>query len=206
MGGRNRSPVGVRPLRLLCALVIAAGGAGARVLVTVDEALALAFPGATIERATLYLTEAEIARAKELAGIDATPPAIVRPARATKDRALVGTAYFDVHVVRTLPETVMVVVRPDGAIGRVETISFDEPPDYLPREAWYRQFDGKRLGPELELRRSIHAVTGATMTARATTDAVRRVLALHRVIEERSVPTPPPAAPAPSRTPTGAGP
>jgi hypothetical protein len=76
----------------------------------------------------------------------------------------------------------MVVVRPDGTVGRVETISFDEPPDYLPRGAWYRQFDGRALDPELELRRAIRPVTGATLTARATTDAVRSVLA-YRVLK-----------------------
>jgi hypothetical protein len=161
--------------------------AGARVLVTVDEALALAFPGAAIERATVYLKPEQVERARSLAGGDAKPPAIVRPYRATRDGKLVGTAYFDVHLVRTLQETVMVVVAPDGRVGRVETISFDEPPDYLPREAWYLQFDGKALDPELELRRAIRPVTGATLTARATTDAVRRVLALHKVLEEDAV-------------------
>ncbi len=156
----------------------------ARVLVAVDEALALAFPGSTIERATVYLRPEQVARARELAGGEASPPAIVRPYRAMKEGALVGTAYFDVHLVRTLEETVMVVVLPDGKIGRVETISFDEPPDYLPRDVWYRQFDGMELDPELELRRAIRPVAGATLTARATTEAVRRVLALHQVLEE----------------------
>jgi len=60
--------------------------------------------------------------------------------------------------------------------------SFLEPPDYIPREAWYRQFEGRGLDPDLDLKRAIRPVTGATLTARATTSAVRRVLALHRVI------------------------
>jgi hypothetical protein len=171
---------------VLVALPLAVvAAAGARVFVTVDEALALAFPGATIERGTAYLTEVEVARARELAGSDDTPPAIVHPYRASLDGRPVGTAYFDAHVVRTLQETVMVVVRSDGTVGRVEVLSFDEPPDYLPREAWYRQFDGRELDAELELRRAIRPVAGATLTARATTDAVRRALALHRVLAER---------------------
>ncbi len=159
-----------------------AWAAEARVLVTVDEALALAFPGAAIERGTIFLTAEQLARARELAGADETPPAIVHPYVARLEGELVGTAYFDSHVVRTLSEVVMVVVRPDGTVGRVEVLSFDEPPDYLPREAWYRQFDGRPLDAELELRRAIRPVTGASLTARATTDAVRRVLALHQVL------------------------
>ena len=36
---------------------------------------------------------------------------------------------------------------------------------------------------ELSMKRGIRAVTGATLTARATTDAARRVLAVHKVIQ-----------------------
>jgi hypothetical protein len=184
------------PLAALAAAAIlsatlAASPARARVLVTVEEALALAFPGAEIERRTVFLTEAQRARATELAG---QPPsaAVVHPYVARRGGEVVGTAYFDTHVVRTLAETVMVAVERDGGVARVEVLSFDEPPDYLPREAWYRQFDGRALDAELELRRSIRPVTGATLTARATTDAVRRALALHRALSE--VASPPAAA------------
>ena len=57
--------------------------------------------------------------------------------------------------------------------------------DYLPREGWYRQFDGRHLDDELHLDRSIRSVSGATLTATATTAAARRILALHHVIERR---------------------
>jgi hypothetical protein len=164
-------------------LALAAAQAGARVLLTVDEALALAFPGAAIERRTVYLTEAQLARVADLAG-ERPASAIVHPYVATRQGALVGTAYFDSHLVRTLAETVMVTVDAEDRIGRIEVLSFDEPPDYLPRVEWYRQFDGRPLDAELELRRAIRPVAGATLTARATTDAARRVLALHQVIED----------------------
>lgn len=197
-----------RPRRMRClpalvasaVLVLAAAPAAARVLLTVEEALALAFPGAEIERRTVFLTPAQLARAAELAG---RPPAsaIVHPYVARRDGDVVGTAYFDAHVVRTLAETVMVTVEPDGRVGRIEVLSFDEPPDYLPRAEWYRQFAGRPLDAELELRRSIRPVAGATLTARATTDAARRVLAVHQAIEETE--TPSTATPAPARRAAG---
>ncbi len=56
--------------------------------------------------------------------------------------------------------------------------------DYLPRGAWYGQFAGRGLDDELELKRGIKGVTGATLTARATTAAARRLLATHRVRSE----------------------
>ena len=86
---------------------------------------------------------------------------------------------------RTLPETLMVVVDPQGKVGRVEVLAFAEPEDYLPPGAWYGQFRGQGLGDELALGHHIRAVTGASLTARATTEAVRRVLAVHQVISSR---------------------
>lgn len=171
--------------------VLAARPVEAKVLLSVDEALALAFPGCTVVRGTAYLTERELGRARELAGTE-LPSAVVHPYRAQRpsDQGgkewLCGTAYLDAHRVRTLAETVMVALDAKGAILRVEVLSFDEPSDYLPRGEWYAQFGGRELVDTTELGRSIRPVTGATLTARATTDAARRALALHRLLSERA--------------------
>ena len=153
-----------------------------RVYLTVDEALALAFPKCTITREKAYLTEKEEARAEELAGFE-IESGVVRPYEAFDAKgAHVGTAYFDSHRVRTLKETLMVVVDPESRIRRIEILAFAEPEEYLPRGS---QFLDKSIGPELRLKRAIQPVTGATLTARATTEAARRVLALHQVVGER---------------------
>jgi len=172
---------------LVVAGLAAAAAAEGKVLLSVDEALALAFPGATIERRTIYLTPPELARAAELAG-SALPSAIVHPYVAARGSVRIGTAFFDTHKVRTLAETVMVAVDSTGRVQRVEVIASDEPPDYLPRATWYEQFGARGLGAELALGRAIRNVTGATLTARATTSAVRRALALDRIIAQRAVP------------------
>jgi hypothetical protein len=78
----------------------------------------------------------------------------------------------------------MVVVDPGGRVRRIEVLSFREPQDYLPREGWYGQFEGRALDGELNMKKGIRGITGATLTARATTEAARRVLALHRVLRE----------------------
>lgn len=170
----------------LAALALFAGAAPAagRVYLSVDEALELAFPGCAVERKTVFLTEEQLAAARELSGGE-LESALVHPYVARCDGEAGGTAYFDTHRVRTLPETVMVVVGPTGEVVRIEVLSFQEPPDYLPRDAWYEQFEGRKLDPELDLKRAIRPVTGATLTARATTSAARRVLAVHRVLEGR---------------------
>ena len=172
----------VRAAALAAALAVACAGAGAaKVFVTMDEALARAFPGCQIEPRTVYLEPPQLVRARELAGVE-IESRMVRPYVARCDGKVAGAAYFDSHRVRTEPETLMVVVNADGTLRRVELLAFREPADYIPRDAFYDQFEHRALDGELALKRGIRGVTGATLTARATTDAVRRVLALDRAI------------------------
>jgi len=167
------------------ALLLACGRpADARILLSVDEALQLAFPDARITRESVFLTESELAAATRDAVEPVTRALVVRYV-AHRDGSLAGTAYLDTHRVRTVEETLLIVVDPAGALERVEVLSFDEPPDYLPREAWYRQFGGIALDENLRTGRKIRAVSGATLTATATTAAARRVLAVHAAIARR---------------------
>lgn len=166
---------------LLWLALAAPAPAAAKVFLTVDEALRLAFPGCTVERKTAYLTGEQMRRVRVLSGGE-VPTALFTYHVARRNGQLAGTAYLDTHRVRTLPETLMVVVDPQGRVARVEVLAFREPEEYLPRGIWYEQFHGRGLDRELRLKQKIRPVTGATLTARATTDAVRRVLALHQVL------------------------
>ena len=179
-------------IRVATLLAIAAGPASARVFLETDRALALAFgEGAEIRRVPVFLTERQLADARERAGQDvAIPSALVTRYEGWKGGVRVGVAYFDTHRVRTLDETLMIVVGSDGHVGRIEVVSFGEPPDYLPRRKWLDQFTGKRLDADLALPRGIHGISGATLSARAATDAARRVLAIHEAIEATPEPRP----------------
>ncbi|MDE3002640.1 MAG: FMN-binding protein [Gemmatimonadota bacterium] len=148
-----------------------------------DQALALAFSDADVERRTAYLDDDQLDEARRLAGgrveIEST---IVTHYIAHRTGNPVGVAYFDAHRVRTLQQVLMIVVQPDGSIGRVETVSFREPPEYEAPGGWLDLFDGRVLDDRLSTRGQIPNVTGATLTSNAVTAAVRRVLALHAVI------------------------
>ncbi|HEX6851336.1 MAG TPA: FMN-binding protein [Candidatus Polarisedimenticolaceae bacterium] len=177
-----------RPLTafVMAALLAVAGRAEAKAFLSQEQALRLAFgEGAASEKKTAYLTQAQLARARELAGPGVeVSSALVTRYEGRRDGASLGFAYFDTHVVRTLPETLMVVVGPDGAIVRVDVVVFSEPEDYLPRDAWFGQFRGRRLERELSVKRGIHGITGATLSAQAATDAARRILAVHQALAE----------------------
>lgn len=156
----------------------------AKNFLTQEEALRLAFPnGADVTRKTAFLAEADRAEVARRSG-GAPPPGLVAYYAATVDGKDAGTAYFDTHVVRTLPETILVVVDPKGAIARIEVLSFSEPEEYLPRGTWYGQFPGRTLSDELSEKRGVRPVTGATITVRVTVEAARRVLALDAFLGE----------------------
>jgi electron transport complex protein RnfG len=148
----------------------------ARVFMTQQQALANAFPAASSTRQVTFLTPEQLKAAQKESGVEFTDRMIVRYAGPN------GYAYFDTHRVRTLPETVMVLVTRDGKIDRIEILSFDEPPDYLPKQRWIDQFDGRKLDDDLSLNRKIRPLSGASLSARAITNASRKVLALHKVI------------------------
>ncbi|HXU11543.1 MAG TPA: FMN-binding protein [Candidatus Binatia bacterium] len=170
----------LRPVLCAALLALAAGRTEARVYLTVPQALDAAFPKpAQVERLTLYLDDAQAGRAAEAAGVP-VEARVVPYYVGRRDGRVTGYAYFDTHLVRTLPETILVLVAPDGSLSRIDILSFDEPEDYLPSGRWLQQFPGRRL-EDLGARQGLRALTGATLSSRAVTQAARRVLALHRL-------------------------
>ena len=193
------------PAVALALLVAVVPAARARVLVTPEEAVREAFAGAPAEKRTDYLDDAQSAAIAKLAG---SPPSsrIVISYRASKEGRSLGTAYFETHLIRTLPESILVVLDPEGRVGKVEILSFDEPDQYLPKKRWMDQFVGRKLDSELSLAKGIRGVTGATLSSRAITQGVRRILATHQVLNASPRPAAGPPAPGsvprPARTPS----
>jgi len=169
----------------VAAALLIARGAAAQGGLTQQEALRLAFPEpAVVERRTAFLSVAQVAQARALAGEDAEdPPSVVTYYVARRDGRVIGVAYFDAHRVRTLPEVLMFVVGPEGTIQRTEVVQFSEPPEYRPLPAWLAQLLGRPLAPELSMKGDLRAMTGATLTSRAAVRAARRILALHAIIQ-----------------------
>jgi len=166
---------------VLPAGLLIAGTAQARVLMSQEEALRLAFPPPqTVERKTLYLDEAQAARAAREAG--APVEARVVPYYVGRDAGrITGYAYFDTHLVRTLPETILVRLRPDGAIAAIDVVAFDEPDEYRTTPRWLQQFQGQGGAGSADLGARIRSLSGATLSARAVTEAAKRIVALHRL-------------------------
>ena len=113
----------------------------------------------------------------------APPPAkIIVLHVAWKNETLLGYAHIDVHNVRTQPEAFLIVLTPEGVVRSVRVLAFHEPLDYLPTDRWYRQFKGKTREDRLRIGSDVHGVVGATLSARAAAEGVRRMLAYWEVL------------------------
>lgn len=145
---------------------------------TPQQALASAFPNAKPVRQTYFLSKEQYDAARKESGIDFPEKLVIRYAGPN------GYAYFDTHRVRTEPETVMIVVTPDGNVDRVEILSFDEPTDYFPKRRWLDQLLHRKLDDELSLKKAIRPISGASLTGQAIVNATRKVLALHHQLPQ----------------------
>jgi len=186
---------------ITAAWVLISAPLAAQARLTQDEALRLAFPlPATVERRTAFLTEDQLARARELAGPDVEVTSRVvtyymghscaSSAPCGLSGPPLGVAYFERHRVRTLNEVLMFVVSPGGRITRVDILEFLEPPEYRASPRWLGQLLGRGLDDALSLKGSVVNLTGATLTSRAIARASRRVLAVHQVIAPLATPRP----------------
>ena len=133
----------------LLVLSVAVAAQGGRV--TRDEALAAVFPGAVVEAERVFLTEQQMAEIAEIAGVEIESGLVARYV-ATRGNTVMGRAYVDTHVVRTVRESLLISLEADGPVRRVDVTAFLEPPDYLASERWLRQYSQRQLDDDLACR------------------------------------------------------
>lgn len=165
-------------MAVLAGALIAATSAAADI--TREEALALAFPGATIRAEQVFMTAEQQKRAAQ--GAEPSSALVARYI-ATKDGQVVGRAYVDTSTVRTKKETLLISLDPAGRVKRIDVTAFLEPAEYRAPEAWLQQYRDRSLTDDLALQRAIRPIAGATLTARAVNGAVRRVMAIDRALQ-----------------------
>lgn len=155
---------------------------GAKVFYARDEALQLAFPDAErVEARDFFLTpkqSAEIER-RSKAPLE-TDLVTIYVGHANGE--VTGYAILDTHTVRTLPETFLVVLTPEGKVAATHVLAFYEPLEYLPPDRWLAQFEGKGPGDDLRVGQGIAAITGSTLSSHAVARGIRRALALYGVL------------------------
>jgi hypothetical protein len=147
-----------------------------------SEIADLAFPDCDrVETRDVFLSPEQRERIEHAAG-SALDGALITIYEGYSGDRLVGYAMLDSHLVRTLSETLLVVLDASGAVAATYVMAFHEPPDYLPGDRWLGLFQDRRLSDDLRVGRAIVGITGATLSARAVVGSVRRSLAVYEIL------------------------
>jgi len=146
-----------------------------------NEALELAFgKEAQVEQLSLFPDEQQIATIEQLARVKLDSGLFTFYVGKEKGKIL-GYGAIETITVRTKPETLMIVLNPDGELRNVTTLAFHEPPEYMPPERWFGQLYKRPLA-DMDFNKGIDGISGATLSTRATVSSVRKVMAIYQVM------------------------
>ena len=158
------------------------GDSSAKIFLTKGKALELAFPEAEeIEKRHVFLTKTQAEKVRAMAKVEVDSRLYTFYIAKSGGKAT-GYAVIDTHPLRTLTETVLFVINPDGTLRHAETLAFFEPTDYMPSGKWIDLFLGKTRMDKMKVGKGVPNITGATISTVSFSQATRRVLAVYRVV------------------------
>jgi len=167
---------------LIINLFFVSSNSYARVFISKDEALRLAFPDSdTIEKQSLFLSKTEVESIEKL-GRSKLDSRLFLFYVGKKDGEAIGYAVIDTHTVRTKSQTILVVINPDGSLNYTEILAFFEPLEYKPTQNWIDLYKNKKISDGLKIGYDIPNISGATLTSNATSNAIKKVLAVFDVV------------------------
>ena len=145
---------------------------------SVADAQKLMFPGETLEPAPVTLTDEQVARIQQAAGVAVTG----RELHAWKAP---NGGWFIVDEVIGKHEAIgfALALKADGSVKAVEVLDYREAYGWeIRNEKWRRQFIGKTASDPVLLDKDIRNISGATLSSRHLTEGVKRLLATYAVV------------------------
>ncbi len=150
-----------------------------------QEAMELAFgESATVKMMPIFLSKEQISSIQKLARVKVDSAMFTFYVGRVNDKIL-GYAAIESHIVRTKPETILIVLSPEGKLRQIEMLAFHEPPEYQPPANWFKQLLNKTIA-QLDFNTGVQAITGATLSSRAAIKSARKVVATFQIAIENS--------------------
>ena len=162
----------------LAGLVLAGGPAYATVYLSVEQAQAVLFPGATFQPDSRTLTEEQVKTIAHASGVD------VRSKQLKVWRVSTG-GWFIVDEVVGKHEYIPIAVALDahGAVKGIEVLEYREAyGEQIRNPEWRKQFVGKTAAAKPQLDKNIRNVSGATLSCKHVTDGVERLLVTYDLV------------------------
>lgn len=170
-------------ITLFCTLLFLAIPSFAQIFYSKTEALELAFGKATIENLSLFPDEMQSAKIQQLAKIKLESGLFTFYVGKENGKVL-GYAAIESETVRTKPETVMILLTPDGELKSVTILAFHEPPEYMPPARWFESL-AKRSLEDMDFTKGVDGISGATLSTRSALNSVRKVMAIYQVMVKK---------------------
>jgi hypothetical protein len=166
----------------LSSFVLPGGSAYAAVYLSIEQAQALMFPGATFQPDTRTLTNEQAKAIERASGVN------VRSRQLKLWRVSTG-GWFIVDEVVGKHEFIPFALGLDdsGALKAIEILEYREAYGGQIREPdWRKQFIGKQAGSKLQLNKTIRNISGATLSCKHITDGVNHLLATYEIVFKQS--------------------
>lgn len=143
------------------------------------------FSDCKVEKKPYYLTKSQDAELEKISGVS-TSSLFGTQFKISCSNVSPIYGYIDSHIVRSLNETLALYIQNDSVVN-VKIVDFSEPKEYMPSGKWIEQFHGIKLKEDLRIGGDIDGITGATLSAKSVTYAVRRVLSLNQILKTPDV-------------------
>lgn len=155
----------------------------AQIFYSKTEALELAFGKATVENLSLFPDENQVTKIQQLAKTK-LESGLFTFYVGKENGKILGYAAIESETVRTKPETVMILLTPEGELKSVTILAFHEPPEYMPPARWFESLE-KRSLDDMDFSKGIDGVSGATLSTRSALNSTRKVMAIYQVMVKK---------------------
>jgi hypothetical protein len=162
----------------LAGIAIAGGPAYATVYLSVEQAQAILFPGATFQQDSRTLTDEQVKAIEHVSGVHV----LTRQLKVW--RASTG-GWFIVDEVVGKHEYIPFALGLDekGAVKGIEILEYREAYGGQIRDPeWQKQFIGKDASVKLRLGKDVRNISGATLSCKHITDGVERLLVTYELM------------------------
>jgi len=163
-------------MRILIFLIIFSFSYGG-LLIKPEEALEKTFPEHSFEKKS-FMIDKKTKSLIEKSFKTRLKTSIFRVYLIKKNNKIEAYALLHSHRVRTKKETVLITMDRNCSVIDIEVIAFYEPPEYIPPEKWLDNLKGKNPENPPVVKKNIPNITGATLSSRAITDAVRQAVGI----------------------------
>jgi len=166
----------------LAGIAIAGGPAYATVYLSVEQAQAVLFPGATFQTQPCALTQDQVKAIEHASGAHVL-------SKQLKVWHVSTGGWFIVDEVVGKHEYIPFALGLDdkGAVKGVEILEYREAYGGQIRDPeWQKQFLGKDASAKLQLGKNIRNISGATLSCKHITDGVKRLLVTYELVLKHS--------------------